>query len=259
MKKQYQILVLIVTLALVTMACDIPFMTAKPAPFATPSPVSNQPTKTLPVLPTVIQASSTPSPESPSTQAVQQTSVPALLPVALDLATVILKINDFPPGFAELDATTQQQMGVTEETVASMFQGMFSEAKPSNYFAFLNAASASYQLVIGALISPLTQNEEAAFDQELNDPTQATKSFTSGLGINGEVIAGADGLGEKSIGFTFTAPANSITLRGDLLMVRRSNVVILVITMYQDGVTPDIDVISLASILDGRLKDALAH
>ena len=42
-------------------------------------------------------------------------------------------------------------------------------------------------------------------------------------------------------------------------MVRRGNVVILLVSMYQDGLNPDIDAISLVTILDSRLKDALAH
>ena len=259
MKRRNQILVLLITLALVTIACDIPFMTPKPAPIGTSTPFLDLPTKTRPVLPTVIQASSTPTPESTGTPILQLATAAGNPPTTVDLSPVILKVDDFPPGFTALDTATEQEIGITQEKVAGMFQGMFTEARSANYFSFINAASTSYQLVFGTLFSPLTVNEETAFDQELNNPEKEKQSFTSGLGGNAEVLAGADGLGDKSIGFTFTTPANSITLHSDLLMVRRGNVVVLLITMYQDGVTPDIDAISLATILDGRLKDALTQ
>jgi hypothetical protein len=262
MKRSNQIFVLMVTLALVTLACDVPFMTAKQAPFATPSTVPSQPTKTLPALPAAVQPSSTSSPEpaiSP-TALTGETQAPAYTPVpTIDLSPVLLKIDDFPPGFTLLDSAAEQQIGVTQDKVAGTFQGMFVQARSTNYFAFLNPASTSYQLVFGTLFSPLTEKESAAFDQEMNDPAKATQSFTVGAGSNAELIAGASALGEKSIGFTFTTQANSITLRSDELMVRRGSVVILLISMYQDGTTPDIDAISLVTILDGRLKDALPH
>jgi hypothetical protein len=212
------------------------------------------------LLPTVIQSTSTLAPETTDAPISEQPTTEAVPPAAVDLSAVILNVNDFPPGFTGLDTATEQEIGITQAKVSGMFQGMFSQASISNYFAFLNPASDSYQLVFGTLFSPLTVKEEAAFDQELNDPARAKQSFASGLGGgNAEVLAGTGGLGEKSIGFTFTTPANSITLRSDLMMVRRGSVVILLITMYQDGVTPDIDAISLATILDGRLKDALPH
>lgn len=259
MNRRNQILVIFITLALVTMACDIPFMTAKPAPFGTLTPVSSQPTRTMVVLPTIIQTGGTPAPDVTAAPISGQPTVAAVIPSAADLTAVTLKIDDFPPGFTALDTATEQEIGITQAKVAGMFQGMFAQARTVNYFAFLNPTSDSYQLVFGTLFSPLTVKEGAAFDQELDDPTRAKQSFTSGLGGNAEVLSGTGGLGEKSIGFTFTTPANSITLRSDLMMVRRGSVVILMITMYQDGVMPNIDAISLATILDGRLKEVSPH
>ena len=260
MDRRSKIAFLFVILGLAAMACDIPFMTARPAPIGTPSPIPIQPSSTAISTPTSVQATDTLLPEPTLTPG----EPPPLLqapatPVTLDLTAVTLKIDDFPPGFAQLDSITQQQIGISQDTVAAMFQGMFSQARPQNDFAFINVESASYQLVFGNLFFPLTATESAAFDQELNDPTKAMRNFTSGLGANAGVLPGADALGEKSIGFTFTTPANSITLRSDMLMVRRGSVVIILITMYQDGAKPDIDAISLATILDGRLKDSLSN
>ncbi len=258
MKDQRRILIVILVLALAAAACILPFGPTQEAPAATASLVPSQPTRTLPVLPSVFQTPAPATPEATVSGQAQPQPQPevTLNPTDGVLSTVVLKINDFPPGFTQLDAASQQQIGVTQETISGMFQGMFSVARPVNYFAFLNAAPDAYQLVIGTLFTPLTQAENEAFDQELNDPARATQSFTSGLGGNAVVLSSAGGLGEKSIGFTFTIPADTITLRGDLVMVRRGSVVALVLTLYQDGAQPQVDVVTLATTLDGRLKDA---
>ena len=258
MKDQSRILMVILVLALAEAACILPFGPTQEAPVATASQIPSEPTRTLSVLPTEFQSPVPATPELTVSAQAQPLPQPDVTqsPTAGILSTVVLKIDDFPSGFTQLDAASQQQIGVSQETLSGMFQGMFSQARPVNYFAFLNAAPDTYQIVIGTLFMPLTQAENAAFDLELSDPIKATQSFTSGLGGNAVVLSSAGGLGEKSIGFTFTIPADTIILRGDLVMVRRGSVVALVLTLYQDGGKPQVEVVSLATTLDGRLKDA---
>jgi len=255
MKIQPRIFIPVFFLCLASLACSLPFGNAQPAPDATTTTAPNQ---DLTSAPTVVFLTDTPTLPIPSeTPAVQSQPAATAETAQNPLGLVVLKDTDFPAGFTALDANSQQQIGVTPDSVAGLFQGTFSQAKPSNYFVFLNPSPDTYQLVMGTLFSPLTSKESDAFDLDLADPAKATKSFTSGLGNNADVLTTANTLGEKSIGFTFTTQANSITLRGDLIMVRRGNVVAILLTMYQDGSKPPADLITLAGTLDGRLKTAL--
>ncbi len=231
------------------LACALPF-SATPQPTPTMSaPVSGlgQPKPTTPSLP--LSTSITASPESTIISS----------PVPVDLSSVVIQLSDLPKGFAELDSATQKQIGVTQDTVAGLFQGTFSEAKPVNYFSFLNANPDTYQFVLGTLFAPLTENETLAFDRLLDDPARAMQSFTSGMGGKADILQGANGLGEKSIGFTFTTDLDTMTLRGDMILVRRKGVVFLVLSMYQDGTQTLTQAMDVAKMLDQRLSDAQAR
>jgi hypothetical protein len=255
MKIHPRIFIPVLFLCLASLACGLPFGSAQPAPAVIES---SQPTSLPGGAPTIVIQTDTPAASSPNqTAVVQSQPTNSQVSAQSSLSTVVLLAADFPTGFSPLDVNSQQTIGVTQETVAGMFQGTFSQAKPSNYFVFLNPSPDTYQLVLGTLFSPLTPNESSAFDLDLADSAKATKSFTSGLGNNANVIDAANKLGEKSIGFTFTTQANTIMLRGDLVMVRRGNVVAILLTMYQDGFKPPADLLKLAGTLDDRLKTAL--
>ena len=231
------------------LACNLPFSAA----------TQETPTATAPVSglaqsnPTFAVSTLVPS----STANLEPTLT--LTPKPADLTGVAIALADLPKGFSELDATSQQQIGVTQDTVAGMFQGTFSEAKTTNFFSFLNANPDTYQFVLGTLFTPLTDSEITSFDQLLDDPAKAMQSFTTGIGSKADILQGANGLGEKSFGFTFTNDVDTMTLRGDMILARRKGVVFLVLSMYQEGTQPPTQVISLATLLDQRLEQAFTR
>ncbi len=231
------------------LACGLPFNLGTQATPTASAPALGlgQPNPTSPplLLPTGVSA----SPEPTLT----------LTPAPVDLSNVIIKLSDLPEGFTELDSATQKQIGVTQDTVAGLFQGTFSEAKPVNFFSFLNANPDTYQFVLGTLFAPLTENEIQAFDRLLDDPAKAMQSFTSGMGEKADILQGSNGLGEKSIGFTFTTDLDTMTLRGDMILVRRQDVVFLVLSMYQDGTQTLTQAIDVAKLFDQRLAEAQAR
>jgi hypothetical protein len=232
-----------------TLACSLPFNLSAQA-----TPTQSAPASGL--------AQSNPATLSP-TLAINNpaTLEPALTdtPRLVDLSSVSIGLPDLPQGFTELDSASQKQIGVTQDTVAGLFQGTFSQARPVNFFSFLNANPDTYQFVLGTLFTPLTVNEIQAFDRLLDDPARAMQSFTAGMGGKADLLQGANGMGEKSIGFTFTTELDTMTLRGDMLLVRRKDVVFLVLSMYQDGTQPLTQANSIAKLLDQRLVEAQAR
>ncbi len=231
------------------LACSLPFNLGS----------RETPTAAAPVSGLGQSADTLPAPTSDQRSAATLTPAFTETPRPVDLSGVVVKLSDLPEGFSELDPVSQRQIGVTEETVAGLFQGTFSTAKSANFFSFLNANPDTYQFVLGTLFTPLTESEIKAFDQLLDDPAKAMQSFTAGMGGKAEILQGANSLGEKSIGFTFTNDVDTMILRGDMVLARRKDIVFLVLSMYQDGTQPPVQVLSLAALLDKRLADALAR
>ena len=228
-------------------ACVLPFVS---------NPGQSQATPTAANMPLPQETSTTSSEIASSATPVQNLES---TPTQVDFSQVVLTAADLPSGFQILDPDTQKQMSVTPDDISNFFKGTFSQAKPTSYFAFINGNNDSYQFVLGTLFLPLTVKEQASFDNQLNDPSKATQSFVSGVGENAFVINGADHFGERSIGFTFTHDVNPLILRGDMVLARRGEVVMLLLTMYQDGVKPTADILTISALLDQRLKATLSH
>jgi len=242
-----RILCVCVVFLFASTACVLPFVS---------NPGESQATPTTAVTPPLQETSTTSSVTASSATPVQNLEI---TPTQVDFSQVVLTAADLPAGFQVLDAEAQKQLKVTPDDISNLFQGAFSVAKPTSHFAFLNASTEAYQFVLGTLFMPLMVKEQTAFDNQLNDPSKATQSFVSGMGGNAIVINGADRFGQRSIGFTFTVDAQTMTLRGDMVLARRGEVVMLLLTMYQDGVKPTADILTISSLLDQRLKDALSH
>jgi len=203
------------------------------------------------------------SPTAVATNAPAPTEVPTAVPtqepsgVTGDLGSVILKESDFPDGFVQLTDQELEDMGMTADSLASSFEGTFSNAEPENFTAFLNSDPESFEIVLSMLFYPISRVEQASFDLELADPETAAENFASGLGSDSEILAGSDSFGDSSIGFTFVEDSSGDAgLRGDMVIVRRGDAVILTMAMYLDGSTPSADILDVTSILDNRLADA---
>jgi hypothetical protein len=246
MNMKSKILCVSVVFLFTSVACVLPFVSNTGPSQSTPTATLAAPIdQVTPTLAAELASSVTPVESQEST------------PKQVDFSQVVLTQADLPAGFQVLDAEAQKQLKVTPDDISNLFQNSFTQAKPTSYFAFLNPSTDSYQFVLGTLFLPLTPTESAGFDNQLNDPSKATQSFVSGMGGNAIVINGADRFGERSIGFTFTVDAQTMTLRGDMVLARRGDVVMLLLSMYQDGIKPSADILTISALLDKRLKDAL--
>lgn len=238
-------------LIIAALGCQLPFTgPSAPEPTTTANPAQAIPTS-LPVVNTA-EPFPTPLPTLPRSSATPTVK-------ALDLSSVVVRLNELPQGFQELDRVTQTQIGLTEETLSAFFQGSFKNAKPGNYFAFLNPASGSFEVLVGMLFSPLSNDEKVTLDAEMSDPQKAKQNFDSGFGGSAEILKGAETVGEKSIGFTFTTESGAVTLRGEMVMARRGEVAFVVLVLYQDGKKPLVTVVEVGTNLDGKLKAALSR
>jgi len=243
-KNRTRILIAALVVALVAMSCDLPFGLG--------NILGGNPTPT---------AESIAAPTKAPTQAPAPTEVPTLEPTAeesgvtSDLSSVVLKESDFTDGFVQLSDEELDSMGMTADSMASSFEGTFADAKPQNFSAFMEAEN--FELAISMVFYPISKVEQSSFDLELADPESAAENFSSGLGSDSGVLEGSDKFGDSSIGFTFVEDSDeSASLRGDMVIVRRGDAVILTMIMYMDGATPAVDVLTITDILDQRLAAA---
>jgi hypothetical protein len=256
MKATFKALVPLVVLALVLVACQPPASQELTAPPPAPPPTkpasATQAPRAALIRPTVTPIQwTTDGPDLPA-QPVSTATVRVM-----NLSDVRINVSDLPAGFEELDAAAQERIGLTEASLAAFYNGAFSQATPQNYFALINAAPESFEFALGLLFSPLTQAEKTAFDAEFADKNQAVQHFSENFNGNAKLILGSEQVGEKSAGFSFISETGSVTMRGDLWIVRTQNVVMLVMVLYQDGKEPPIQAARIATLLDVRLRSIL--
>jgi len=251
MKQRLRFIFTIMLVAFVLLSCDLPFQIGEQAT-ATMSPVQPTSASTLQVLPSGVPTlAPTAAPIKPVTTAT------ATKPAAIDLGAATLKLTDLPAGFQELDAVSQAQIGLTPENLAKSFQNAFRQAAVVSMSAFLNPSPQTFEVVLSLVFYPLTQLEQASFDLELSDPAKAIAAFGQGFSGKAEPLAGADKYGNASIGMTFTTVSGALTLRGDMVIMRRESAAMLIMVMYSNGSKPPISAQTLCPVLDGRVKTAV--
>lgn len=246
MKKRFIFTFIIIAFA--SISCNMPFVIGEQAVATVESiQVPTVPsTATLP--PPVIGFTPTIAPSAPPLQPTI-TATPVI-----NLSTVGIKSSDLPAGFQELDAVTMAQIGLTQDNLAQSFQNAFRQAKVANMSAFINPSTQSFEVIIGMVFYPLTLAEQASFDLELSDPSKAITTFGQGFGSKADPLSGADKFGNSSIGLTFTTSSGALILRGDMVIIRRENVVITLLVMYRDSTKPPVSALTLSPILDARVK-----
>lgn len=250
MKKILSNFLVIITLAVAVMSCDLT------APQGTQPTSAPQPTKVEQAAPTLFFPTATPALAATPTPTKPAATL-TVTPFVVDLSAARLKASDFPAGFQELDAQAQAQIGISQESFASQFKGSFSQAKVAAMSTFLNPAPAQFEIVLTLVFHPMTQVEQAAFDQEVADPVKAAATFGQGFGSKAEPIKGAETYGNASVGMTFTSTSGALTLRSDFFMVRRENAAFIVLVMYKEGTKPLVTAASLCPIIDSRVKAGL--
>lgn len=250
MKNRLRSFLTIITLALTAMSCDLT------APQGAQSTSAPQPTQVVQAAPTMVFPTAAPTLAASPTPT-KPVATPTVTPFVVDLSGARLKASDFPAGFQELDAQAQAQIGISQETFASQFKGTFSQAKVASMSTFLNPSPAQFQIVLTLVFHPLTQMEQAAFDQDVADPAKAAATFGQGFGSKAEPIKGAATYGNASVGMTFTSVSGALTLRSDFFMVRRENAAFIVLVMYKDGTKPLVAAATLCPVMDTRVRAGL--
>ncbi len=236
--------------ALTPVSTDTPVPTATDAATFTPAPTHTpEPTNT---------------PEPTATPKLMATRKPTAKPTATkvkvegpDLTGAELVLSDLPEGFEEISESDLAAMNMSVEDLNASMSSGFQQATMHNFTAFLEPSN--FQMVMGMLMSPLTSMEKAGFDVILEDPDQVVKLFAGGLAGNSEVsaIEGLDKFGDASIGVTALMPSDPISMRMDMTIVRRGEVIEMILLLYRDGKVPDVTVGDLAQILDDRLAEVL--
>jgi hypothetical protein len=177
------------------------------------------------------------------------TPTPAKVFTAADFKPVTLTAADFPQGFEILTAADAQSMGLD----LSSFEGSmaaFTKAGVVNTVVAMNSSMDAFQVVVAFVLAPMTSDEAAAFDKELDNPESAKTQSASGLGGQADFLAGADKIGDKSIGFDLTIDSGGVTLRGELVISRRGAGLQMIVLLWLETATKQVNAVDLAKKLD---------
>ena len=236
MKKPYALLIPLFLLVTATLACNLPTRVAEQAE-------TNGDNFPLPA------ADQTPIPgEGPLAEE----------PLDEDLVNAALTLQDLPAGFTALSEAQMAEYGISANLLAGNFTGVLSEAQPQNYTAFLKTDMFNTQIVVSTVLAPLTRVERIGFDVYLANPEQVANEFAEGADAQAvELISGAEGIGDSSVGLTFLQASSGIPMRSDAVIVRRDQTVQVALISYPDGGTPEISAVDVARMMDQKIEGAL--
>jgi hypothetical protein len=222
---------------------------------------SEQPTPVLSVVAanTPMPLTPTPLPSPSPLPSATPTVTPTATPGVVDLSLATLRIEDLPDGFEVLDDASQSQLGLKPDLLAQMFEGTFHQAKPVSSFAFHNAKTNTFEIVIGVVFYPLTDVEQAQLDKILAVPDTVMNNFSQGFNGKAQLIVGLRLVGNKSVGWAFTNTSGQTTLQGEMMMFRRENAAALMMTLSVAGQKPGASIATMAPLLDQRIKTGLGY
>lgn len=231
---------LLVMLLLVTLACADQPEIAEQATL-TPSPTLTS-TSTATPTPTPIPTSTpTPTPVPP-------TPVPATVVAPVTSETGLLTLADLPPGFIEIPLETE---GLSQEVP---FLGTLS---PEETFVFSNDTAT---VVLGGTLPLASPLERAAFDTVVTNPNLVLSGLGGGTVPDFEIsrqetLSGLDGVGAAAAGFSMDVESGGLSTAVDMVLFRRGSVGAVVAVLYPVGGSAVLDVVGLASLVDGRVDE----
>lgn len=221
MKKKKKIIPGIIVLILVMLSCNMPTKAAVKAPEGQQTP---------------LQSSSIGEEAKPN-----------------DFSAARLTANDLPAGFRELTEQELEDLGISGSQFTNAFNGMLSQASPQNFAAFTNT-NGSFEVVVSALMVPLTTLEGAAVDLYLADPQRLANDFSSASGAtNLSIDNAAPSLGNSSSSATFVLPTAALEMNGGVTVSRRGQALQVALLFYPAGTTPSLASYSVAEIVDAKL------
>lgn len=212
--------------AFATQTAEAPTVT--PTPTETPTP-TNTPTATPTEAPTD-------TPEAATTA-----DAAAFLEGALPTG------DDLPQGFQELPT------GLMDEQLG---EGVADSLGPTAMFMNINTGE-----FVATVLTPLSSGlQRSLFEQQMQDPEQLANM------IGGMQLGGAEGteveyesltvedIGEAASGVQAKISMAGLTMVVDTVMFQSGDVGAVVGVMHPDDVEPEVDVIDLAELIEGRLS-----
>jgi branched-chain amino acid transport system substrate-binding protein len=125
----------------------------------------------------------------------------------------------------------------------------------SSAFGFVDADSS--QTAIGALYPVSGRAAEAVLDKSLEQSVRVYATAV-GAGANLRSLGGLDNLSDARAGVTSTGESGALTVRWDIVVFRRGEVVAILFVGYPDGDKPAVSTADLAFVLDKRIGKYLA-
>ncbi|MBE0696062.1 MAG: hypothetical protein IH586_03980 [Anaerolineaceae bacterium] len=181
--------------------------------------------------------------------------------VVKDISTARLELEDFPEGFKLMSTDDMQQMSMTPDELAQSFTQDMVKAKAHNARGYMFQEGNNINIVLSLVIYPLTTLEASGFDVTLSDPGEFMKKFAPSSGEGGQLLEGAEGIGEKTVAIDYVVEQNGpddIPARSQVVFSRRGNAVSMIFNLYFNSPLPAVQSIDLARALDARLEEALA-
>jgi len=172
-----------------------------------------------------------------------------------DYSSARLTASDLPAGFRELTEQELMDLGISGSQFTNAFSGMLSQASPQNFAAFTNT-NGSFEVVVSALMVPLTTLEGAAVDLYLADPQRLANDFSSASGAtNLSIDSTAPSMGNSSSSATFVLPTAALEMNGGVTVSRRGQVLQVALLFYPAGTTPTLTSSTVAEIVDAKLSN----
>jgi hypothetical protein len=174
---------------------------------------------------------------------------------APDLSSLVLTLQDLPPGFTEMPS----------DYVAS-FKNQLSQIpdfKPASIFAYqkIDSKLLELQLLIGFTVQLSDPTLQATFDQASSEGIFA-KAFSQGLNGNKEsqftppaTLTLQDKIGEVSAGWRSQGKVENIPVNVDLALFRRGQIGVVMATIYLDGTKPTITISEVGRKFDSRMME----
>lgn len=209
----------VAVMACATLACSAPF--AQPTPTATP----------------------TPTPTSTPTPTVTPTPAPTALP---DISQVVLDVNDLPLGFIDLPPSQIKSME------SALNRNGFMQSLMLYGFYRPNAGES----IIGITGLLLKSDSSTSFDDSISLPQVFIAAFGKEMGAtqtsNVKTIDQVRGIGDRAGGAEGDLTTPNGTLHMQVVIFRRGDIGVIVMSFYKISVRPLASIVDLATLLDSR-------
>lgn len=156
-----------------------------------------------------------------------------------------------------MDESSKEEMGLTTDALARSFEGIFRQAKPISSFAFLNPDPQKYEIVTGIVFYPLNASEVEAFDHMLDDSAATMLRFSQSFGGQAQPYPQMIKAGDRSLAWTFSSTSGQLTFKGEMIVLRQTDAVALLMTLNLADQKPALTVANLAPSFADYLKQAL--